>query len=149
MPACVAARHQQYLAVVLAPLHRNLMISSLQSMPTIDSCANWLPVLPNQCTCVVTELNHHAIFSLYLLLCADYDCVPNVSSLHLVRCRAKRVAGTAVAPGAGILDDDYDTITLGACVRVAEVYFLYTIYMSPHRLCHASSFAGFVHIRQL
>ena len=110
------------------------MISSLQSMPTIDSRANWLPVLPNQCTCVVTELNHHAILSLYLLLCADYDCVPDISSLHLVRCRAKRVAGTAVAPGAGLLDNDYDTITLGACVRVAEVYFLYTIYESSPTL---------------
>lgn len=115
--ACVAAQHRQCLALVLAPCPHPLTHDSSQFRLTIDSRTNRLPILPDECTCIVVELDRHAILSLYPLPCPYYYCLPNVSSPHFVSCCRNGVAGTTVAYGTGLLYDDYDTITLGRVSR--------------------------------
>ena len=85
-------------------------------MVTIDSRANWLTVLPNQCTCIVIKLDHHSILSLDLLVCPYNDCLSDVPSPHFISSCRKCVARATFAHAAGLLYDDYDAITLGASV---------------------------------
>lgn len=106
--ACFVVQHQQRLAIISAYPKQP---QSHSTKLTINSRANRLPILPDQCTSIVIESNHHSILPLHLLGCPYYDCVPDVSSSHFVSCSSRCIARSAVAHRARLLYDDYNTIT--------------------------------------
>ena len=128
--ACSVIQHQQHLAIRLV---QTFDLDTFPSRLTIYSGAKWLPILPNQCTCIVIEFHDHSIFSLIFLGRPNYDGVSDVSSSHSVCCSGRCTAGAAVAHGARLLYDDYDAITLGT--SVGQRYMFTYQYGSPILPC--------------